>query len=80
MGIAWAAEPVNVNKASAEEIAENLKGIGLSKAQLIVDYRELNGSFLHVDELVKVKGIGLKTIDTNRGMIVLGDELQSTEN
>jgi competence protein ComEA len=79
MGLAWAAEPVNVNTASAEEIAANLKGIGLSKAQLIVDYREVNGSFLHVDELVKVKGIGLKTIDNNRGMILLGDEQASTE-
>jgi competence protein ComEA len=80
MGLAWAAEPVNVNTASAEEIAANLKGIGLSKAQLIVDYREANGSFLHVDELVKVKGIGLKTVDNNRGMILLGDELVSGEN
>ena len=71
---AWAAEPVNVNTASAEDISENLKGIGLSKARLIVDYRESNGVFLHVDELVKVKGIGIKTIDRNRGMILLQDE------
>ncbi len=70
----WAAGPVNVNKASAEEIAENLKGIGLSKAQLIVDYREANGSFVHIDELVNVKGIGIKTIDQNRNLIVLQDE------
>ena len=63
-----------MNTASAEEISENLKGIGLSKAQLIVDYREANGTFLHVDELVNVKGIGIKTIDQNRGMIILQDE------
>lgn len=80
MGITWAAEPVNVNAASAEEIAANLKGIGLSKAQLIVEYREANGSFLHVDELVKVKGIGVKTIDNNRGMILLEDGQVSTDN
>jgi competence protein ComEA len=80
MGIAWAAEPVNVNTASAEEIAANLKGIGLSKAQLIVEYREANGSFLHVDELVKVKGIGVKTIDNNRGMILLEDGQVSADN
>jgi competence protein ComEA len=71
---AWAAEPVNVNTASAEQIAENLKGIGLSKAQSIVAYREANGSFLHVDELVNVKGIGIRTIDQNRGLILLNDE------
>ena len=70
---AWAVEPVNVNTASAEEISDNLKGIGLSKAQLIIDYREAHGAFTHVDELVNVKGIGLKTIDRNRGMILLED-------
>ena len=70
---AWAAEPVNVNTASAEEISENLKGIGLSKAKRIVAYREANGSFVHVDELVNVKGIGIRTVDQNRGMILLED-------
>ena len=70
---AWAAEPVNVNSASAEEISQNLKGIGLSKAQSIVAYREANGSFMHADELVNVKGIGIKTVDQNRGLILLGD-------
>jgi competence protein ComEA len=74
-----AAEPVNVNTATAEEIAANLKGIGLSKAKLIVAYREANGSFLHVDELVNVKGIGIKTIDQNREMILLGNESGSAE-
>jgi len=77
---AWAAEPINVNTASAEEISENLKGIGLSKARLIVDYREANGTFLHVDELVNVKGIGIKTIDRNRGMIILVAEDETAEN
>lgn len=68
---AWAAEPVNVNSASAEEIAENLKGVGLSKAKAIVAYREQNGGFVDVDELVNVKGIGVRTVDQNRGMILL---------
>ncbi len=71
---AWAAEAVNVNKASAEEIAASLKGVGISKAQAIVAYREANGSFVHVDELVNVKGIGIRTIDQNRGMILLQDQ------
>ena len=69
----WAAEPVNVNTASAEQIAENLKGIGLSKAQAIVAYREANGAFLDVDELVNVKGIGIRTVDQNRGLILVSD-------
>jgi len=70
----WAAGPVNINSASAEEIAESLKGIGLSKAELIVEYRKTHGSFTHVDELVNVKGVGLRTIDKNRGMILLNDD------
>jgi len=76
----WAAGPVNVNTASAEEISESLKGIGLSKAQLIVEYREANGSFLHVDELVNVKGIGLKTVDQNRDLIIVQDEDVTAKN
>lgn len=76
----WAAGPVNVNTASAEEISESLKGIGLSKAQMIVSYREANGSFHHVDELVNVKGIGLKTIDRNRDLIILQDDAVTAKN
>jgi competence protein ComEA len=68
---AVAEEPVDINTASAEELAENLKGIGLSKAQKIIDYREANGGFGHVDELVNVQGIGIRTVDLNRGMILL---------
>jgi len=68
---AWAAQPVNVNSANAEEIAESLKGVGLSKAEAIVSYRETNGQFKHVDELVNVKGIGIRTVDINREYIQL---------
>ena len=68
---AWAAQPVNVNSASAEDIAEALKGIGMSKAAAIVDYRNANGKFKHIDELVNVKGIGIRTVDINRELILL---------
>jgi len=69
--LASAADPVNVNTASAEEIAESLNGVGLSKAALIVEYRETNGPFTHADELVNVKGIGVRTVDKNKDMILL---------
>jgi competence protein ComEA len=77
-GAAWAAGPVNVNTASAEELADGLKGVGLSKAEAIVEYREANGSFLHIDELVNVKGIGIRTVDQNRDLIRLNDDDSST--
>lgn len=70
---AWAAEPVNINAASAEQISEALKGIGQSKAEAIVAYRTENGKFEHVDELVNVKGIGIRTVDINREYIMLDD-------
>lgn len=76
---AWAAEQVDINTASAEEIAEVLNGVGLSKAEKIVEYRDTNGPFVHIDELVNVKGIGLRTVDKNREAIVLGESGQSTE-
>lgn len=67
----WAAEAVNINTATAEQLAESLKGVGLAKAEAIVKYRDANGGFKHIDELVNVKGIGLRTVDMNRDYIQL---------
>lgn len=64
---------VNVNIADAETIAAELKGIGLSKARAIVEYREQHGAFETVDDLVKVKGIGSKTVEANRQNILLNN-------
>jgi competence protein ComEA len=65
------AGPVDINKADAKTIAKELEGIGLSRAQAIVDYREKNGAFKSVDDLKKVKGIGAKTLEQNRSNIRL---------
>lgn len=52
------AAPVQINSASAEELSESLTGIGLKKAQAIVEYREQHGSFRVLEDLLNVKGIG----------------------
>lgn len=75
----WALNTVNVNTASAEEIAAGLKGVGLSKAEAIVKYRNSNGSFKHIDEMVNVKGIGIRTVDINRERITLEDQAALTQ-
>ena len=65
------AAPVNINSASAEQIAEALTGIGMSKAQAIVDYRETYGSFSSADEIVFVRGIGESTYQNNKDDILV---------
>jgi competence protein ComEA len=60
------AGPVNVNTADAKTLARELQGIGMSKAEAIVSYREKNGPFKNADDLVKVKGLGKKLVEQNR--------------
>jgi competence protein ComEA len=60
------AGPVNVNSADAKTLARELQGIGMSKAEAIVTYREKNGPFKSADDLAKVKGLGKKLIDQNK--------------
>lgn len=68
---ALAATPVNVNKADAQTIATSLDGVGLTKAEAIVAYRNAHGPFKSVDELGNVKGVGDKTLARNREAIRL---------
>lgn len=62
--------PVNVNTAGLEELM-TLDGIGEVKAAAIIEYRNENGAFSSVEELLKVKGIGEKTLAKIRNQITL---------
>ncbi len=57
---------VDLNDADAAPLQKELAGVGEAKAKAIVAYRETNGPFSSVDELLEVKGIGKAILDRNR--------------
>lgn len=59
---AFAAGKLDINSASAAEIAAAMNGIGLAKAEAIVAYREQHGPFASLDALDDVPGIGAATL------------------
>jgi competence protein ComEA len=69
---AWAG-PVNVNTADARTLSEELSGIGMAKAEAIIEYRNAHGAFEMAEELLKVKGIGPGVLDANTGNILVSD-------
>ena len=62
---------VNVNEADAATIANTLVGVGYSRAQAIVEYRDKHGRFYSAEELTAVKGIGQSTVEKNLARISL---------
>jgi competence protein ComEA len=78
-GKAAAAVPavVNLNTATATQIA-TLPGIGDKAAQRIIEYREKNGGFKKIEELMNVKGIGEKSFLKLKPLITVGDSKPAT--
>ncbi len=76
--LAVSAGPVNINTADARTLAKELTGIGLARAQAIVEYRQKNGPFRSADDLANVKGIGKHVVEQNRSNIRL-DKSQAGE-
>jgi competence protein ComEA len=62
---------VNINNADAQMLSEGLKGVGPKKAEAIIQWRERNGGFNSLEQLLEVKGIGEKTLQDNRSNITL---------
>jgi competence protein ComEA len=63
------AGPININTADAATLSRELKGIGMKRAEAIVEYRRKFGPFKSADELALVKGIGPAAIQKNREFI-----------
>lgn len=63
---------VNINTAGVEEL-ETLPGIGKSKAEAIVKYREENGRFKSAEDLKQVKGIGEKVYEQISAQVEVGE-------
>ena len=64
------ASKININKATVEQLME-IKGIGESYAKRIVEYRDKNGPFKNIEDITKVQGIGSKTFDKIKDLIMV---------
>jgi len=66
--------PIDLNTAGAEDLAR-LPGIGEALAERIVAYREANGPFENIDEIMEVSGIGEGKFADLRDRITVGNEV-----
>ena len=65
------ASMVNINSAGVDELV-TLPGIGKSYAERIVEYRQKNGPFKKVEDILNVRGIGEKTFERIKDRLTLG--------
>ena len=65
------ADPIDLNRATAQDLIQ-LPGVGEAIAKRIVDFREQHGPFKRVEDLMKVKGIGEKSLEKIRPYVRVG--------
>ena len=61
-------DKININQADAKTLT-TLKGVGKDRAVKIIEYRETNGPFQKIEDLMKVKGIGKKIFEKNKNVL-----------
>lgn len=61
---------VDINTADQTEL-ESLPGIGTAKAEAILDYRSIHGSFDSIEELLEVEGIGEKLLEKIQDYVII---------
>lgn len=61
---------ININTATVDELVQ-LQRIGEAYAAKIVEYREVNGPFQKPEDIMNVPGIGPKTFDVNKDIIIV---------
>jgi competence protein ComEA len=64
---------ININTATAKQLTL-LPGIGKKTAEIIIEHRTQNGNFVAVDDLLKVKGIGKKTLEKMKSCLAVDGE------
>jgi competence protein ComEA len=65
--------PVNLNTATQTQL-ETLPGIGPKAAERILEYRQKNGSFKKVEDLMNVKGIGEKSFLKLKPLLIVSEK------
>jgi competence protein ComEA len=65
-----ALERIDINVADSK-VLSLLKGVGMKKAQAIIKYRNENGKFISVNDLLNVNGIGEKIIAQNKTKLTI---------
>ncbi len=64
---------IDINRATIDELAEALPGIGPKKAARIVQWRQDHGPFPTIDTLIEVRGIGERTLEKLRNLVTVGE-------
>ena len=70
-GLKATAELIDLNTAGKEDL-EKLPGVGPKTAQLIIDYREKNGTYKRAEDLLLIKGIGPAKYDAVKNLVTIG--------